>query len=86
MRKTEEDHVVARERLRGGLLEHPVGKRDQVRLQGAERLAGVGAAGEGADADVRVAEEEPEDLTTGVPARPGDSDGEGRRHVHEHTW
>ena len=30
--------------LGGGRLEHPVGQRDQVRLEGAERLPGVGRA------------------------------------------
>ena len=36
VRQREEDHVVAGERLGGGLLEDPVGQRDQVRLEAAE--------------------------------------------------
>ena len=39
VRQAEEDDVVAGEGLERGRLEHPVGERDQVRLQGAERLA-----------------------------------------------
>ena len=54
VRQAEEDHVVPGERLDGGLLQDPVGQRHQVRLQRAERLAGVGAGGDRADLDVGV--------------------------------
>ena len=37
VREGEEDHVVAGQRRGAGLLEHPVGQRDQVRLQAAQR-------------------------------------------------
>ena len=36
VREAEEDDVMAGEGLEAGLLEHPVGERHQVRLQGAE--------------------------------------------------
>ena len=39
VRQREEDDVVAGEGLDVGRLEHPVGQRHQVRLEGAERLA-----------------------------------------------
>ena len=74
MRQREEDDVVAGERLEVGLLEHPVGERHQVRLQRAERLAGVGRAGERADLDLGVTEQEAQQLASGVPAGSGDGD------------
>ena len=74
VRQGEEDDVVAGEGLGAGLLEHPVGQRHQVRLQHAEALARVGPAGEGADLDVGVAEQQAEDLAPGVPTGSGDGD------------
>ena len=79
----EDDDVVPGQRLDGGRLEHPVGEGHEVRLQGAERLPGVGARGEGADPGVGVAQEQAQHLAPGVPAGTGDGDGEG--HVHEYT-
>ena len=46
----------------------------QVRLERAERLARVGAAGQGADLDLGVAEQQPQHLAPGVPAGAGDGD------------
>jgi hypothetical protein len=40
----------------------------------AERLARAARGGDGADLELGVAEEQPEDLAAGVPARPGDRD------------
>ena len=74
MRQGEEDDVVAGEGLGGGLLEHPVGERHEVGLQHTEALAGVGPAGEGADLDVGVGEQQAQDLAPGVPAGSGDGD------------
>ena len=84
VRKTEEDHVVPGEHLDGGLLEHPVGQRHQVRLQAAEPLPGVRAGGHRPDLDLRVPQQQPEHLTSGVPARAGDGDSL-HSHVHDHT-
>ena len=55
-----------------------------MRLQGAEGLAGVGAAGERADLDARVAEQEAQHFAAGVPAGSGDR-YPLRRHVHDYT-
>ena len=46
-------------------------------------LAGVRAAGERADLDVGMGEQQPEDLATGIAA--GTGDGHGVGHVHNHT-
>ena len=83
MREAEDDDVVAGERLGGGRLEDAVGERQQVRLEAAEGLAGVGARGQRADPGVGVAEEQAQHLAPGVPAGTGDGDGEG--HVHDYT-
>ncbi len=84
VREAEEDDVMPRERLRGGRLEDPVGERQQVRLQGAEALAGVRSSGERADLHARVAEQESQHLAAGVPAGSGDR-YPLRRHVHDYT-
>ena len=81
----EEDDVVAGKRLDVGLLEHPVGQGHEVRLQGAERLAGVGVPREGADLDLWMAQEQPEDLAPGVPAGARHCDPL-RRHMHDYTF
>ena len=65
-------------------LEDPVGQRHQVRLERAEPLAGVGPAGEGADLDLGVAQQQAQHLTPGVPAGSGDRDS-APRHVHDYT-
>ena len=85
VRQAEEDHVVAGEHLDGGLLEHPVGQRHEVRLERAERLPRVGAGGDRADLDVRVGQQQPQDLAAGVPARSGDRHS-ALRHVHDYTF
>ncbi len=84
MRQREEDHVVAAEGVEAGLVEHPVGQRDQVRLEATEWLAGVRRAGERADLDLGVREQQPQQLASGVPAGSGDRDPL-RGHVHDYT-
>ena len=74
MRQAEEDHVVAGQRLHRRVDEDAVGEREQVRLERAEPLAGVGARGQGADLDLGVAEEQAQDLAPGVPTGSGDGD------------
>ena len=74
MRKGQEHHVVAGQGLGGGLLEDPVGQRDQVRLEGAQELAGVAAGGQRADLDVGMREQQAQQLTAGVPAGSGNGD------------
>ena len=74
MRQRQEDDVVAGEGLGAGLLEDPVGQRDQVWLEGAEGLAGVAAGGERADLDLGMPEQQAQQLAAGVPAGSGDCD------------
>ena len=62
------------EHLDLGGLEHPLGQRHQVRLERAERLAGVARPGQGADLDPGVAEQQAQQLAAGVPAGSGDRD------------
>lgn len=62
----EKDHVVPGEHIGGGRLQNTVGQRPEVRLKGAEALAGVGVPGEGADLDAGVPQEQPEQFPTGV--------------------
>ena len=57
-----------------GVGEHPVGQREQVRLERTEPLAGVGAGRQCADLDLGVAEQQAEHLAPGVPTGPGDGD------------
>lgn len=71
VRQGEEDDVVSGEDLDGGLLEDPVGQRQQVGLERAQLLAGVGIAGQGADLDPGVREEQAQQLSARVPARSG---------------
>ncbi len=73
---------MAGQHLGRGVLEQPVGQRGQVRVDAAERLSGVRRGGEGTDLEVGVLQEQAHDLTTGVPARPGDCDAS---HVHDYT-
>ena len=75
--QAEEDDVVTAEGLGAGLLEHPVGQRHEVGLEDAEALTGVGAAREGADLDVGVGQEQPEDLAPGIAAGARDGDACG---------
>ena len=82
VRQGEHDGVVAGEHLGGGVLEQPVGQRGQVRVDAAQRLAGVRRGGEGTDLEVGVLQQQAHDLTAGVPARPGDCD---TSHVHDYT-
>ena len=74
VRQAQEHHVVAGQDPDRGLLEDPVGQRQQVRLEGAQRLAGVAARRQRADLHVRVGEEQAEQLAAGVPAGAGDGD------------
>ena len=75
MRQGQEDDVVPGEDVDVGRLEHPLGQRDEVRLERAERLPGVAGAGQGADLDLGVPEQQAQQLTTGVPTGSGDRDG-----------
>ena len=75
VRQGEEDDVVTGQGLGVVALEDPVGERHQVRLQRAQRFPRVGAAGQGADPDVGVAEEQAQHLAAGVPTGTGDGDG-----------
>ena len=72
------------EGFQGGLDEHPVGERHQVRLERSQRLARVGRPGEGADLDLGMGQQQAQQLAPGVPAGSGDSDTLPR-HVHDYT-
>ena len=80
----EEHDVVAGEHLEGGRLEHPVGQRHEVRLEGAERLPRVRAGRDRADLHVGMGQQQAEHLAAGVPTRPRDRD-RPFRHVHDYT-
>ena len=71
MRQREEDHIVPGEDLGGGLLEHPVGQGQQMRLERTEPLARVGVAGQGADLDLGVREQQAQHFPARVPTRSG---------------
>src|SRR5262245_28168555 len=75
---------MAGQRLRSGRLQYPLGERRQVRLEGAEALPGVGGTRQRAELDGRVAEQQAEQLATGVPTRSGHCDPL-RRHAHDYT-
>ena len=84
VRQGQEHHVVTGERLGVGGLEDPLGQRREVRLEGAERLPRVAGAGERADLDARVPEQQAQQLAAGVPARSGHRCSY-LRHVHDYT-
>jgi cytochrome bd-type quinol oxidase subunit 1 len=67
-----------------GFLQHPVGQRHQVGLEGTEPFTGVGPGGEGADLHVGMGQEQAQDLSPGVPAGSGDGDA-CRGHMHDYT-
>ncbi|CAM5259464.1 hypothetical protein SCYAM73S_03419 [Streptomyces cyaneofuscatus] len=71
VRQREEDDVVTAEHLRRRRLQHPVGQRQQMRLQRAQALPRVGVAGQGADLDLGVGHEQTQQLTARVPTRSG---------------
>lgn len=64
VRQGEEDHVVSGEHLGGGGLQHPVGEGTQVRLERAELLTCVGVAGQRADLDLGVGQQQAQQLTS----------------------
>ena len=84
VRQRQEHHVVAGEGLGAGRLEDPLGQRREVRLEGAEGLPRVAGAGERADLDARVPEQQAQQLAAGVPARSGHRCSY-LRHVHDYT-
>ena len=69
MRQGQEHHVVPGQRLRSGISDDPVGKGDEVGMVAAERRTRGSRRGEGADPDLRVSEQQSEELTSDVPAR-----------------
>jgi hypothetical protein len=66
VREGEEDDVVAGEVFLRRVGEDAVRQREEVWLVGSERRAGVATSGQGADLDVGVTEEQPEQLTACV--------------------
>ena len=79
MRQGEEHHVVARQDVDVGGVEHPVGQRQQMRVVLGERGARAGGGGQCADGQPsvgvrRVAKQQPQDLSAGVAAGTGHRD------------
>jgi hypothetical protein len=72
VRQGEEGDVVSGQDGGRRVLEPSVSQRGQVRVDRPEELTRVATRRHGADLDVRVGEQEPEDLSSGVPARPRD--------------
>ena len=66
----EEDHVVPGQGLGRGVVEASSRKWRQLGMDRPEELTGAATRRHGADLDVRVGEQQPEDLPTGIPARP----------------
>jgi hypothetical protein len=69
------------EHLGRGLLELEVRERAQVGLDRDQRLTGIGVGGDGADVEFWVGAEQPEQLTTGIPTRACDGDGQGHEYL-----
>jgi hypothetical protein len=74
VRQREHDGVVTREDVGSGGLEHPVGEWGEVRVHVRQGLPGASRRRDGTDLELRVRQEQPEDLATGVPARSRDRD------------
>ena len=83
VRQGEEDHVVARQGLRGGRFHESIGQRHQVRLGITEATAHVGVPGHGPDLHLRMVEQQPEQLTARIPG--GACHRYSRRHLHEYA-
>ena len=81
MRQGQEHHVRLAERLGRGRLEDPVGELREVRVQIGERRAGAGPGAERAEGELGMGEQQPEQLSPGVPARAGHRRG----HRHQTT-
>jgi hypothetical protein len=70
VRQREEDDVVTRQGLGGRLREHPFGEGHEVRVDCPQPLACAAGRRDGPDLEVRVGEQQPEDLSSGVATRP----------------
>ncbi len=68
MRQREEDDIVPAEDLRRALTQHAVGQRGKVRLELTQSSTRVAARRHRADLDIGVLQEEPQQLSPGVPA------------------
>ena len=82
VRQREEDDVVARERLRVGLAQHPVGERHQVWLVVTQERARAAARRQRADLHFRMSEQESQQLTPGIAAGSGHRDP---HHAHDYA-
>jgi hypothetical protein len=69
VRQGEQDRVVSGQPLHSGIGQDPLGERDEVRVVLAETASGVAARRQLTDLDLRVAEQQPKQLATCVPAR-----------------
>jgi len=83
VRQREHHDVRVGEDVRRRREDLPPGEGTKVGVVRSERGPGTGGRGEGADGDLGMAEEEPQHLPARVAGRSGD--GNGERHVDEHT-
>jgi hypothetical protein len=74
VRQREEHDVVPCEHLGGRLPQREVRERAEVRLGDDERLSRVRVRGDGADLDVGMCGEDPEDLAARIAGCAGDGD------------
>ena len=70
VRQGEEDHVVPGQGLGRGVLEPSSRQWRQLGMDRPEELTGAATRGHRPDLEMRVGEQEPEDLSAGIPARP----------------
>src|SRR5699024_8918143 len=82
VREREEDHVVAEETVGGSFHEAALGEPPQVRLHAAHDLARIRVRRQRTDLDVRVAGEDPQDLSAGITTCPCHS----YRYTHPHKY
>jgi hypothetical protein len=79
VRQGQEHQVRIDQGGRPGRAERQPGQRQQMRVYGHQRRPGLTVPGDGDDLQVGVPGEQAQDLTTGVPAGPGD------RHPRTHV-
>ena len=73
---------MARQGLDRGVLDDAAGERREMGVHASEELPRARLRGHRADLDIGVRQQQPEDLTSGVPARARDRSPD---HVHDYT-
>ena len=85
MRQREQHRVMSGQPCRSGVGQDALGQRHEVRVVLAQLTSGVAARGQLADLDLRVAEHQPKQLATRVPARPRHRNPEPHSHDYART-